>query len=64
MTRSQRFALTTRPDLLAEEAKHVSESNLNWRGRLRELGDYGRTGGSAGDRRLIVEALAALEAEA
>jgi hypothetical protein len=63
VTKSQRFALVTRADLLAEEAALVAERRITWRGRLRELGDYGTRGGSAADRRSIVEALAALEAE-
>lgn len=56
-------ALTERADLLAEEAKLVCERGISWRGRLNELGDYGRAGGSALDRRTIVEYLAAVEAE-
>ena len=55
--------LVDRPDLLAEEAKIVSERRLTWRGRLREFGDYGTTGGSAADRRAIVEALAQMESK-
>jgi hypothetical protein len=63
VTRSQRLALVSRADLLAEEAALVVERRLTWSGRLAELGDYGRSGGSAADRRLIVEAMAAMEAD-
>lgn len=62
LTDSQILALTTRADLLGEEAAEVQRRGISWRGRLRELGDYGTSGGSAADRRAIVEALAALEA--
>lgn len=62
LTAGHIFALTTRADLLAEEAALVCERSINWRGRLHELGDYGTRGGSAMDRRLIVEAMARLEA--
>ena len=62
LTRSQILALTTRADLLAEEAEEIQRRRISWRGRLRELGDYGTTGGSAADRRAIIEALAGLEA--
>jgi hypothetical protein len=62
ISRDCAFALVTRPDLVAKEAELVSASNRNWRGRLHDLGDYGRSGGSAADRRRIVEAFAALEA--
>lgn len=61
LTRSQIMALTTRADLLEEEAATIRRRRISWRGRLRELGSYGTTGGSAADRRAIVEALAALE---
>lgn len=63
LTRSQQFALVTRPDLVASEAQIVSDEGINWKGRLAMLGDYGTRGGSAGDRRLIVEAFAAMERE-
>lgn len=63
LTKSHVSALTTRADLLAEEAALVEERGINWRGRLAELGSfYGRSGGSALDRRLIIEAMARLEA--
>jgi hypothetical protein len=57
----QRIALTTRADLLAQESALVCERRITWQGRLGELGDYGLSGGSAADRRLIVEAMARLE---
>lgn len=63
MTNAHRAALVTRADLLAEEAALIEERGITWRGRLAELGGYGRTGGSAADRRAIVEAMAALEVE-
>jgi len=62
LTAGHIVALTTRSDLLAEEAALVAAGSINWRGRLRQLGDYGTRGGSAMDRRLIVEAMARLEA--
>lgn len=55
--------LVERSDLLAEEAAKVAASGRNWRGRLADLGDYGTSGGSASDRRRIVEVLAAIERE-
>lgn len=61
MTREQRWALVNRPDLLAAEAALKVERRQTWTARLRELGDFGKCGGSAADRRLIVEAMAALE---
>lgn len=61
LTRSQILALTTRADLLEEEAATIRRRRISWRGRLAELGTYGRSGGSAADRRAIVEALASLE---
>ena len=61
LSHSERWTLVHRPDLLAEEASLVAERGINWRGRLADLGGYGRSGGSAGDRRLIVEAMAKLE---
>lgn len=61
LTLDQQVALTTRSDLLAAEAKCVSRDQVTWAGRLAALGDYGTTGGSAADRRRIVEALAAIE---
>lgn len=54
-------ALLDRADLLAEEAELVSERGINWRGRMKELGTYGLSGGSASDRRSIVQFMAALE---
>lgn len=62
LSRSQILALTTRADLLEEEAAEVRRRRISWRGRLAELGNYGTTGGSAADRRAIIEALASLEA--
>lgn len=62
LTRSQVFAMSTRADLVAEEAETVRRRRISWRGRLSELGDYGTSGGSASDRRAIVEAFAAMEA--
>lgn len=62
VTREQRIALTTRADLLAEEAALVVEQRITWAGRLAQLGDYGTRGGSAADRRQIIEAMASLEA--
>lgn len=57
-------SLFERPDLLAKEALLVSSHHINWRGRLAMLGDdYGSTGGSALDRRAIIEFMAALETE-
>lgn len=54
--------LTRRADLLAEEARIVAGGlGMTWANRLRDLGDYGRSGGSAADRRQIVETLAAIE---
>lgn len=64
LTKSQRWALTTRADLLAEEAAIVVERKITWAGRARELADSGRSGVSAMDRRLLVEAMAAIEAGA
>lgn len=65
LTPDQRRALTTRADLLAAEAAIVRESRRTWAGRLAGLGDYGRFGGGSSlDRRLVVEAMAALEQEA
>lgn len=64
MTPDQQRALVTRPDLLAAEALIVSERRIKWAGRLVELGCYGTSGGSAADRRRIIEAMAALEAAA
>lgn len=65
LTEAQRQALTTRPDLLEAEACKVRQSRKTWAGRLADLGDYGKHGGgSAGDRRLVVEAMAALERKA
>jgi hypothetical protein len=61
LTRDQRCALVTRADLVASEAELVSSQHLTWAGRLAQLAGYGRSGGSALDRRLIVEAFAALE---
>lgn len=61
LSRAHAVALTTRADLLAEEAALVLERRISWRGRLAELGDYGTSGGSASDRRAIVEGLARLE---
>jgi hypothetical protein len=67
MTPSQRSgiviprALIERADLLEQAAARKQEMRLNWRGMLADLGDYGRTGGSAADYRSIVEYLAALE---
>ena len=63
LTAGHIFALTTRADLLAEEAALVAVGAINWRGRLRQLGDYGTRGGSAMDRRLIIEAMARLEGQ-
>lgn len=54
-------ALTQRPDLLAEEAHRVYRNGLTWRGRFKQLGSYGTSGGSAADRRAIVEYMARLE---
>lgn len=61
LSRSRQLALVTRADLLASEATLVSERSITWVGRAAELGDYGCAGGSAMDRRLIVEAMADLE---
>lgn len=55
-------ALTRRADLLASEAGIVSSAKMTWAGRLRSLGtDYGRSGGSAADRRAVIEAMVAIE---
>lgn len=62
LSRAQIVALTTRSDLLEAECAQVRRRRISWRGRLAEMGDYGRGGGSAADRRLIIEAMAALEA--
>lgn len=63
LTEAQRLTLTRRNDLLAREAELVRDQRITWRGRLAQMGDYGSFGGgSATDRRLIVEAMAALEA--
>lgn len=61
MIRDQVWALVHRPDLLATEAKIVSDRNITWVGRLRDLDSYGRSGGSAMDRRMIVEFMAEIE---
>ncbi len=61
LTREQTFILTTRPDLVAAECLIVSERGINWNGRAKELGRYGTSGGSAADRRTIVETFAAME---
>lgn len=61
LTAAQRHALATRADLLAEECRIKMMDRVTWAGRLAALGDYGSTGGSAADRRLIVEAMAAIE---
>lgn len=54
--------LTRRTDLLAEEAEMIVENlGKTWADRLRDLGDYGRSGGSAADRRQIIETLAHIE---
>jgi len=54
--------LTRRADLLTEEAKVVGGAlGMTWGERLRDIGDYGRSGGSAADRRQIIETLAAIE---
>lgn len=54
--------MTTRPDLLRSEAEIVRDRRITWAGRLAELGEFGRFGGgSALDRRLIVEGMAELE---
>ncbi|MBJ7469667.1 MAG: hypothetical protein JHD16_00115 [Solirubrobacteraceae bacterium] len=54
--------LTRRADLLADEAQtHSRRPSIGWTGRLEELGEYGRSGGSAADRRQIIETLAAIE---
>ena len=62
LTRDHVYALVERSDLLEAEASLHQESGLTWAGRLNQLGSYGTSGGSAGDRRLIVEALTILEA--
>lgn len=61
MNASQRNALVARADLLASEAEIVAERSITWSGRATELAGYGRSGGSAMDRRLVAEAMAALE---
>lgn len=60
---AQARAMTTRPDLLRSEAEIVRDRRITWNGRLAEMGDYGFGGGSALDRRLIIEGMAALETE-
>jgi len=55
--------LLQRPDLLADEAHIVATRRVTWGGRLAQIGDYGTSGGSAADRRSIIETMAALEAE-
>ena len=55
-------ALTVRADLLEAECRSVRERRLTWRGRLKEMGEYGAVGGgSAADRRAIVEFMASVE---
>jgi hypothetical protein len=64
MTAAHKRALLSRADLLAAESAIVSERHINWHGRLAEMGSYGKhDGGSAGDRRAVVEAMCALEME-
>lgn len=59
-----RRALITRTDLLEEECRIVRARRQTWAGRLYDLGDdFGRSGGSSLDRRLIVEAMTSLELE-
>lgn len=54
--------LTRRTDLLADEAEMIAENlGKTWADRLRDLGDYGRAGGSAADRRQIVQTMAYIE---
>lgn len=62
LSRRQAIALTTRADLLEEEAALVAERGITWAGRLAGLSGYGYSGGSAADRRQIVEGMVALEA--
>lgn len=64
MTRDQLRALVTRADLLEAECRVRQAEGVTWAGRARALRDYGRSGGSAMDRRLLVEAMAELEREA
>jgi hypothetical protein len=63
ITRAQAQALVSRSDLLSAECHAKTVQRLNWHGRLSRLEGYGVSGGSAGDRKLIVEALASLEGQ-
>lgn len=60
LTAAQRFALSSRTDLLAAEAALVSERRITWAGRFAEMRDFGRAGGSAMDRRLVIEGMAVI----
>lgn len=62
LTHSERWALVNRADLLESECAVVREQRINWHGRKRQTEGMGRGGGSALDRRLIIEAMAKLEA--
>lgn len=55
LTYDQLYALTTRADLLRDEADLIRHQGITWKGRAGQLHDCGR--------RLVVEAMAALETE-
>lgn len=62
ITRSQARALVNRLDLLSDEVALVHRQRITWESRLAQLGEsYGTSGGSAADRRRLIEAMAAAE---
>ncbi len=45
-----------------QERRIVAERGLTWTERLRQMGSYGTSGGTAGDRRAFVKRMATEEA--
>jgi hypothetical protein len=63
LTRAHMQALTQRADLLESECAIKQDMGLTWNGRREQMRGTGQSGGSALDRRLIIEAMAIIEQE-